>query len=62
LALTAPKASAERMPANDVTTLANVLRSAFHAKANLESNFLIKWSIERNIKKELGYTFEEAWR
>ena len=33
LALTLPKASAERIPANDVTTLANVLRSVFQPKA-----------------------------
>ena len=33
LPLTAPNASAERMPASDVTTLASVLRSAFQPKA-----------------------------
>jgi hypothetical protein len=45
LALTLPKASAERIPANDVTTLANVLRSAFQPKAlkkkKIHSNLIL---------------------
>lgn len=59
LLLTPPKAS-ERMPANDVTTLANVLRSAFQPKAILIFDENVKQ--KNNTRSMMGFFFPFAHR